>query len=235
MCWILGLDSTSAELGIGLWRDEQPVAGYSRYIRGSHAEHIAHGVSFMLRENNIGAADISRAGVAIGPGSFTGLRIGIAFVKGMLLEARTPVTPVSSLQSIAYAWGPVAQEIAVALDARQGRVFGALFAWRSRELIRRDPDRLLAADAFFEALAPETILLTDTLGYGRCSVFDTVADRPYTFALERFPIQRGMACARIAAERRGQPDQWHTPGDLLPRYMQLSAAQQRRADAGFAE
>ncbi len=227
MSWILGLDTTSAELGIGLMREDRPVAAYSRYLRGSHAEHIARGVTFMLQEAHVSAAELSYAGVAVGPGSFTGLRIGIAFVKGLLVAGATKVTAVSSLESIARSWRPVEPPIAVALDARNGQIFAAVFQWREGSLRRLTDDALISAGEFYDTLSPDARLLTDTLGYERCTAFAAVADRPNTFALEEYPLQRGLACARIARDRREQENQWIAPSALLPRYMQLSAAERR--------
>ncbi|MFP4417266.1 MAG: tRNA (adenosine(37)-N6)-threonylcarbamoyltransferase complex dimerization subunit type 1 TsaB [Chitinispirillaceae bacterium] len=226
--WFLGIDTSSTELGIGLLLEGKPVAAFSRYLRNSHAEHITDGISFMLKNNKIAPQDITGAGITVGPGSFTGLRIGISFFKGLFLTRQIAVHPVSSLEAIAMGWHSHKANITAALDARNDKVFAARFH-RSENIIERLTEDVLMPATDFRALIHDgDIVLTDTLGYARSTVFSFLENRPEHFALERFSLQRGLAAAKCAwqAQVDGMPAV--DIQKLLPRYLQESAAHRRK-------
>ncbi|MFW5775400.1 MAG: tRNA (adenosine(37)-N6)-threonylcarbamoyltransferase complex dimerization subunit type 1 TsaB [Chitinivibrionales bacterium] len=227
--WILGIDTSSIELGIGLLLDNAPVASFSRYLRNSHAEHITEGIHFILNNNKISPADIPAAAVTVGPGSFTGLRIGISFIKGLFLSRPIDIYPISSLEAVAMGWYARSATITVALDARNNRVFAARFSKKNNLLQRISEDTLMEAEDFHSLIEQKDVVLTDTLGYARSSVFAFLRDHDRHFALEAYPIQRGMAAARCALQAQQREAAPVDLQQLLPRYLQQSAAELRRA------
>jgi tRNA threonylcarbamoyladenosine biosynthesis protein TsaB len=226
MTWTLGIDSSSFELGLGLYRDAAPVCGFSRYVTNSHAEHIANSVDFLLKSNAVKSSDISRLGIAIGPGSFTGLRIGIAFIKGFCLERQIQVMPTSSLESVAHAWPSADGPLVVAFDARRNEVFWARFERTNGIIKRLTEDTLSTIQVFRDAIQINDTVITDTLGYERSRIFDNTGTGARVIRLESNPVQRGLACARIAAQA---PDDsvWMSAVDVQPQYLRLSAAEEK--------
>lgn len=230
MSWILGIDTTASELGVALFRNNVPHVSCSRYVRNSHAEQIADTVTFLLKSSGVPGIDITRAGVATGPGSFTGLRIGLSFLKGFLLPNDALVMPISSLESAARAFchGPAGTgTITVAFDARQGHVFSAAFAARQGTLTRLTEDTFHDIASFTETLTENMAVLLDTLGNPGSSVFDQLAGRPNVSLAHDADLNRGLACARIASESIAKHDLWRQPMDVLPRYLQQSYAEAR--------
>ena len=227
MSCILGIDTSSVELGIGLVKDTQPVMAVSRYVRNSHAEHITQCMDFMLETAKISASDIGFAAIAVGPGSFTGLRIGIAFLKGFFFGREAKVLPVSSLESMAGSWHVSGRNVVAVSDARNNEVFWARFRLHDDIVIRKTDDVLCPLDKFKSALAGDDIVITDTLGYAKSATFDFIAGRPDAYSVEKHPIERGMSCALIAASRINDPGLWKKPADISPIYMNTSAAEKR--------
>jgi tRNA threonylcarbamoyladenosine biosynthesis protein TsaB len=227
MSWIVGLDTSSAELSIGLVHEGKPFVSYVRYIRHSHAEHITGAVRFLFDSAGIDASQIQHAGVAVGPGSFTGLRIGISFLKGLFFNRDTLLLPVSSLHSMAYSFALFhsSASIVCAMDARQGKVFHARFT-KDNNAVRRDlDDRLASAAEFCASCRDEVAVVTDTLGYRKSSVFSVLPDDTLTFPVETTPLQRGMACAMIAARMDKNSPLWKKAVDIVPEYLQSSYAE----------
>ena len=232
MSCILGIDTSSVELGIGVVRDSdaQPVMAVSRYLRNSHAEHITQCINFILETNRLSASEISCAAIAVGPGSFTGLRIGIAFLKGFFFGREARVLPVSSLESMAGSWHVSAaggRNVVAVSDARNNEVFWARFKAENGSIIRLTDDVLSSLDKFQSALAQDDIVLTDTLGYPKSTAFDYLRGRPDVYALEKHPVERGMSCARIASSKIDKTEMWRKPADISPVYMNMSAPEKK--------
>lgn len=221
MSWVLGIDTSSIDLGIGLYHDSGPIASYSRFLKNSHAEHIEQAVALMLRSNNVPAGAITHIAIATGPGSFTGLRIGLAFVKGFCAgDSDTRVMPVSSLSVLAHGALPGGPSAAVAaIDARRDEVFWARFSIRGNELVRETPDTLSPAQFFIDSIQSDDAVITDTMGYDKSTVFSALAARDHIFPVERFPIQRGLCCARLGAAHLTDQAAWKSALDVLPEYL----------------
>lgn len=228
MSWTLGIDTSSTELSIGLYKDNQPFTSLARYSRNSHAEHITKAITYMLESSNILAKDIARLGIATGPGSFTGLRIGIAFMKGFSLTRSIKVLPISSLESIAHSFNCNNATLVTAMDARQNRVFCARFKKENGILSRLSEDTLLSKDDFSQLYEKDDIVLTDTLGYQKSTVFDVVSDFENHYSTTNQALQRGLTCAGMAALASDDNKNWASSLDVLPNYMQPSYAEMQR-------
>ncbi len=229
MNFVFGIDTSSTELGIGLVSDQLPVMAVSRYFRNSHAEHISQSVNFLLDANKIKASDISHAAIAVGPGSFTGLRIGIAFLKGFFFGRTASVFPVSSLESMAASWHSQKATIVCASDARNGTVFWARFEKHGQAVTRVSIDALISVNEFRNHVKDDDIVLTDTLGYGRSTAFDLLNGHAQLFPVEKFPLQRGLACAAIGAARLADKRGWTSADNLEPHYLSEAMAEKKQA------
>jgi len=227
MSFILGIDTSTVELGVGLASERGVVLGVSRYLLNSHAEHISHSIDFLLSSNAIAVSDVGHAVVAVGPGSFTGLRIGISFLKGLCFGRAIKVLPVSSLESAAFAWHNRQRPIVVAFDARNGEVFWARFEPQGNALARTSDDALTQVDEMISAIEDKDVVITDSLGYAKSAVFDFLKDRPGAYSLERYPVQRGLACARLGMQALKSPEKWVSAADILPRYLSTTTMEKR--------
>lgn len=223
----LGIDCSSVEMGLGLCDGPRAVAGFSRYAGSSHAEHIAGAVRFILSSAGACPADISRVGVAVGPGSFTGLRIALSFVKGFLFDQPVPVVPVSSLECVAGAWTG-AGRVVVCFDARRGEVFWAAFSRNGTVTKRLSEDCLGPVEQMISSLSPTDTVLTDTLGYERSTLSAALSSTPNAFTLEQHPCQRGVSCALCAAAEPQTSQRLTTALALEPRYLRVTYAEEQR-------
>lgn len=225
MSWILGIDTSSVDLGIGLYKDNQPVATYSRFIRNSHAEHIANVVDMLLNVNGVKSHDIGHVAVSTGPGSFTGLRIGIAFTKGFCFGRPALVLPVSSLEVLAYSASNHEGRIVTAIDARNDTVFYALFENKKGRIERISEDCSADVIEFKNILCQNDIIITDTMGYVKSSVFNFLNDYTRVFPVENYPVQRGLVCAQLGSDNFTNQTVWKNELDIVPNYLRSSSAQ----------
>ncbi|MCL2182265.1 MAG: tRNA (adenosine(37)-N6)-threonylcarbamoyltransferase complex dimerization subunit type 1 TsaB [Chitinispirillia bacterium] len=230
---VLGIDTSSTDLSISLSVDDSPVSTVCRYVRNSHAEHITQAVKLSLELGGVDVADVTHIAVSAGPGSFTGLRIGLSFVKGLCMMTERRVIPLSSLMVLAHAAGAAHhsnKKIYAALDARQGRIHWGSFITDDGAKIRRlSEDRLSSPEELTGELSPDDILVTDTMGYQRSAVFDQFADKAQIINAEKSSLQRGLSCTSLAFNNINNDHLWQSAQYIVPSYLQASAAEEKMA------
>ncbi|HEX2956906.1 MAG TPA: tRNA (adenosine(37)-N6)-threonylcarbamoyltransferase complex dimerization subunit type 1 TsaB [Chitinispirillaceae bacterium] len=224
MSWILGIDTSSVDMGIGLFKNGVPVASYSRYIINSHAEHISQTVTSLLSLNSVAPEEIKRIAITAGPGSFTGLRIGIAFAKGFSFSNEALVCPVSSLHVLAHAARTHNGTVIAAIDARNGDVFWASFTCSNGTLHRLSEDAVCPIQEFAGSITSGSVVVSDTMGYKKSIAFTALPPGCIHIPIEQFSIQRGFICASIGASIPEQSGMWINEIDLHPNYLRSSAA-----------
>ena len=129
---ILGLESSAKAASAALCRDGELIAQYSQCSGLTHSRTLLPMVEDLLKNTETKLSDVDAVAVARGPGSFTGIRIGVAAVKGLCWGAEKPAIGVSTLA--AMAWNGVAAgegaHICCCMDARRQQVYNAVFEIR---------------------------------------------------------------------------------------------------------
>lgn len=125
--WTLGFDSTASNVTAALLRDGDLVSFYTADSATSHSTTLLPAIEALLRAAGITAKDLSLISCSAGPGSFTGVRIGVSTAKGLAAPFDTPCIGVSSLEAMAYSFADVRCIVCPSLGARRGNVYAALF------------------------------------------------------------------------------------------------------------
>jgi tRNA threonylcarbamoyladenosine biosynthesis protein TsaB len=124
---LLCLDTATPQVSAAIGADGA-VLGEVRLRRGRrHAEHLAPAIEYLCRELDVDLARLSAIAVGLGPGLFTGLRVGVTTAKTMAQVLRVPVVGVASLDLVAYPLRHTNRLVAAILDARRGEVFHARY------------------------------------------------------------------------------------------------------------
>jgi len=216
---ILALESASAAPAVALVEGEAVRALVAVEAGASGSEGLLPAVDAALREGGVSLADLSGFAVAIGPGSFTGLRVGLATLKGLAFGDARPVAAVSTLAALARLAGePRPEPVAAVLDARRGDVYAAL--WDAGN----DPEPIVAEGvhrlADLLARLPERCLwIGDTVGGHPVAAGEGV--RPGSTGPCAGHV--GVLGARVLAAGGGAP-----AADLVPRYLRRAEAEARR-------
>ncbi|MDR0436328.1 MAG: tRNA (adenosine(37)-N6)-threonylcarbamoyltransferase complex dimerization subunit type 1 TsaB, partial [Propionibacteriaceae bacterium] len=124
--WVLGID-TSTAVGVGLARDGQLLVSRCVGDAVSHVELLARGINAVLSDCEVGYADLTAIGVGVGPGPFTGLRVGIAAAETLGFALNIPVVGVCSLDVLAAQYADLGAEsgFVVVTDARRKELYWA--------------------------------------------------------------------------------------------------------------
>lgn len=127
---LLCFDSSTPAGSVALVQAGDVVAEHILNVKKrSHSDYLMRFVDELLEEANIEMSAIAALVVVVGPGSFTGLRVGLATVQGIAQALSLPIYPVSSLQAVAYANGPSDLPVVALIDARKQEVYAANYLW----------------------------------------------------------------------------------------------------------
>jgi tRNA threonylcarbamoyladenosine biosynthesis protein TsaB len=149
MIW-LGIDTSNVPLSVAVVKDDQLLVEWTSSIKVTHSVGAMPAVEEALKQASIKPADIDVIAVAEGPGSYTGVRIGVTIAKTLAWTLKIPVVGVSSLQTLAANGSLFNGLICPIMDARRGNVFSAIY---SNELMVDLPDGHYALDTILETLA----------------------------------------------------------------------------------
>ncbi len=197
---------------------------------GARPESRSHGASLpllvadVLAEARVALDEVDALAVSIGPGSFTGLRIGLGWAKGVALAGGIPIVPVGTLDALAHVAGAAPGErICAALDARKSEVYAALYA-----MTEAGPEPLGAPEALRPADLARRLVAPIVLVGDAAEVYrDVLAPhaRLLPFATHH---PRGSAVARLGAELLARGG-GRNPGDVEPVYVRPPEAELTRA------
>lgn len=119
---LLAVDTSTSWMGLALYDGETVLAETAWTTPRHHTSQLAPALSGLLERCGVSVADLSALGVALGPGSFTSLRVGLSFVKGMALARNLPVIGIPTLDAIAAAQPPARHPLAAVIQAGRTRV-----------------------------------------------------------------------------------------------------------------
>ena len=152
---ILALETSAKSVSAAV-TDGGVVRAYTYQNTGlTHSRTLMPLVDAMLRESEQSLSDMDLLAVAAGPGSFTGLRIGVSALKGLAWAADKPCCGVSTLEAMAQNLRHMDGLIVCAMDARRNQVYNAVFSTEGGQLTRLTPDRAIALSQLAEELLIE--------------------------------------------------------------------------------
>lgn len=124
---IFALDTSSSAGSLAVLHDRKVIGAVSTWTEEIYSSRMFRHLEFLLRELSLGLADFDLYAVAAGPGSFTGLRVGLAAVKGWAEVYRKPIAAVSALEAVAAQSHSLAPLVAPVLDARRGQIYFGIY------------------------------------------------------------------------------------------------------------
>ena len=150
---ILALDSTAKAAAVALLRDGELIAKDMHDDGNTHSSTLLPMVENLLKENSLTANDIDLFAASAGPGSFTGVRIGAATLKGLAFGKGRPCVPVSALEALAYNMRDTDGIVCALMDARRGQFYTATFEVCGGEVKRISPDEAKSGEDIAASLA----------------------------------------------------------------------------------
>jgi tRNA threonylcarbamoyladenosine biosynthesis protein TsaB len=221
---ILGIDTSTPIGSIALMDGDNLVAEHTLNIVQAHSSRLMPAIDSVLKWGNITVEALDGCAVGIGPGSFTGIRIGVATIKSVCYALDTPIAGISTLETIAYNLRSTNGIICPLLDARRSEIYGAVFHGGT-EWKRLSEDLCLSIDAFLDRLNTD-VPANGTLNFvgdGLLTYGNAVRERlgaRANFTHPIFNVPRGATIAHLGAQRlqHGESDSYWT---LVPNYVRV--------------
>lgn len=216
---ILALETSAKACSAAVTEDGE-VIGSSFLCTGlTHSRVLMPMVQSMLETAGLKVDDCDAVAVAVGPGSFTGIRIGIAAAKGLAFAANKPAVGISTLEAMATGVSCMDGLIVCAMDARRAQVYNAVFSARDGVLTRLTPDRPIALDDLREELKKDEkrkIIVGD--GAHLCYTNFLKNQIPCVMAPSHLRMQSAVSVA-LAAEAAMREGHSVSAQDLAPVYL----------------
>ena len=223
---ILAFESSAKSASVALVRDGELLSQYSQCSALTHSRTLLPMAEDMLKNAEIKLSDVDLIAVAHGPGSFTGIRIGVSTVKGLSWAADKPCVGVSTLEAMAWHGLLSGGYVCPVMDARRQQVYNALFKIEDGKPQRITDDRPIALTQLAHeilALGAPVLLVGD--GAALTEKFFCENSVPCRIAPENLRWQSAWGVAMAASDK--QPG---TSETLLPVYLRLSQAERERQE-----
>ncbi len=156
---VLAMDTSTPHGSVALLEDTKLLAEVNGVSSLTHSERLLPALDLVLRQRDLTVKDMDAFAVTVGPGSFTGIRIGLSTVKSFALASGKPIAPVSTLKALGLKLKhPHNRLLCPLLDARKGEIYAALFEVKNGELIEVVPQGVYSPDRFFTLCPSQRII-----------------------------------------------------------------------------
>ena len=230
---ILAIETSAKSVSAAVVEGGVPLASAYQNMGLPHSRTLLPLVDGMLSAAGLRVQDMDLLAAANGPGSFTGLRIGVSALKGLAWALEKPCCGVSTLAAMARNLAHMEGLIICAMDARRNQVYNALFLAQDGVLTRQCPDRAIGLAELAEEIKnrPEPKFVVGD-GAGLCYNYLLEQDVPCRMAPPQLVMQHAVGGA-LAAEEMAAAGQVTTARDLVPVYLRLSQAERERLARGL--
>ena len=226
---ILAFETSAKAASVALW--EGGLLGESYQNTGlTHSQTLMVMAEDLLKQCGKAPADVTHVAVAAGPGSFTGVRIGVAAAKGFAWGRELPLCGVSTLEAMALTLGVWEGTVCCVMDARRSQVYNALFRAERGSITRIREDRAISLEELGEELreiSGTIYLVGDGSELTHRTLKDTVPNLAPPPEHRRHQRASGVA---LAAVRKIEAGEVCDAASLTPNYLRLSQAERERLE-----
>ena len=225
---ILALETSARSVSCAVVENGAPLASNYQCTGLTHSRTLLPMIDALLKNAELTLDSIDALAIAAGPGSFTGLRIGIAALKGLAWAADTPCLGVSTLEAMAENVAHLDGLIVGAMDARRSQVYNALFEAKGGALTRLTPDRAISLAELAAELSHEERPIT-VLGDGGALAHRALTAQGISCTLAPAALlYQNAVGVGLAAERAYARGEAVSAQELLPVYLRPAQAERLR-------
>ncbi len=221
---ILAIETATVAGSVAIVDDAVGLIGEVRVdVKAAHAERLMPAVEWLLKSSMMSIDAIDAFAISIGPGSFTGLRIGLSTVKGFAYATGKPVISVPTLDAFTASLPFCSFLICPMLDARKSEVYAALYKWDGGALSKLMPETVISPSELLKMIDQKTVFAGEGAKIYRELISRTLQDKA-VFAPASRMSPSASAVAEIALEKLKQGD-IADPVTLIPLYIRKSEAE----------
>ena len=214
---LLVMDTSTRCAGAALWRGGEAVASLSWRSAGNHTRELMPAIQRLLEMARAAPGDLTGLGVALGPGGFSAVRVGMSTAKGLALPLALPLVGVGTLELEAYPYAGLGLPVRPLIDAGRGEVATALFGGPQADWRKLEEERVVSLEALAASVSGPTLLCGEGAQSRAGHLREVLGDR--AVLVEGYtPASRLWSLGAIAGLRlsRGEAD---APNLLQPMYL----------------
>ena len=199
-------------------------------VKSTYSERLMTTIDYALKQSGCTICDMDFFAVATGPGSFTGLRIGLSTVKGFSYATGKPVVSVPTLEALAQNFPFCRYPVCTMLDARKKEVYMALFEWKNEGLVRLISEMSIKVNKALERINEhdKVVFTGDGVILYKNEIVSLMGERAVFASPEKMlPSPASVACIGIQKALRGE---FSEPVNLVPFYIRRSEAEIKEND-----
>ena len=227
---ILAFETSAKAASVALTEDGKLLGESYQNTGMTHSQTLMVMAQDLLKQCGLKVSDLTAVAVAEGPGSFTGVRIGVAAAKGLAWGAQLPCCGTSTLEAMALSLNAWQGTVCACMDARRSQVYNAVFRAEAGELRRLTPDRAISLEELGQELAgiEGPVFL---VGDGAPLTWRTLKDAVPALVLpaEQRMHQRAVGVA-LLAQKKLEEGCGCDGAALVPNYLRLSRAERERME-----
>lgn len=194
-------------------------------VKSTYSERLMTTIDYALKQSGYTISDMDFFAVATGPGSFTGLRIGLSTVKGFSYATGKPIVSVPTLEALAQNFPFCRYPVCTMLDARKKEVYVALFEWKNGELVRLISEMSIKVNKALERINEhdKVVFTGDGVILYKNEIVSLMGERAVFASPEKMvPSPANVACFGIQKALKGE---FSEPVNLVPFYIRRSEAE----------
>lgn len=230
---ILAIDTSTMLGGIAIMDESLLIAESRLNVKSTHSERLMTEIEHCLKQSGIKISDIDVFAVATGPGSFTGLRIGLSTVKGFSYATGKQIVSVPTLEALAWNFPYSKYPVCTMLDARKKEVYAGLFKWEEENFIRlinetpAKPEEF-ARDALRVTHDDKFIFAGEGAALYRDKIIEVMGEKAVFASLEKtVPSPANVA---VLGFKKAKAGEFSEPISLIPMYIRKSEAEVKWKD-----
>jgi tRNA threonylcarbamoyladenosine biosynthesis protein TsaB len=220
---VLGIDTSTMTAGVGIVEDDEVLVDLKFDVKITYSEVLLSTIDMALKTTGLRIDDIDGFAVSIGPGSFTGLRIGLSTVKGLCFASGKPLASVPSLDALASLSLYCQYKVATLLDAKKSQVYAAIYDTSEGELKRESDYLVVGIEDLVKNISKRTLFVGPGAKLYQKELIHFLKDKA-CFALNEQSLPSGACVARLGLKKlmSGRTEEIT---NLEPLYIRISEAE----------
>ena len=220
---LLAIDTATRMLSLAVRDDHTLLAEQTWQAPNNHTEMLASATATLLQNAGITAHDLTALAVVAGPGSYTGVRIGVSMAKGLAAARQLPLVSVTTLDALVAGQPKYDSTLIAVVRAGRGRVIAGRYRWNFASWVQRGEPRLFTWEALYQTIDGRATLAGEIDENGREAHRQTLQQRPdlrVEFAPAAYSLRRASFAAEVAQQRlrEGSPEDFLATS-VVPYYM----------------
>lgn len=220
---LLAIDSSNQVMSVAVLEDRKLIGEVTTNVKGNHSQRLMPAIETIMKEAGWKPTELDRIVVAKGPGSYTGLRIGVTIAKTLAWTLDKEIVGVSSLAVLAGNCEESPHYLVPLFDARRGNIYTGVYQWQAGKLVQIEPDTHISAEAWASYLTKFTGTI-ELIGEDRL-LHVTTFEQQLADRVISAPLKDHLPKASVLGllGRAKKPEDVHT---LTPDYLKLAEAEE---------